>query len=242
MEQLSLLFFFVLYPTSILFGQSNNSFNEDSDLSCYITKNYVLGKFDYTSHSEFEKTPFKNSGKFIYLNKLTYEAFRKMFNAALEDGVELKIISGTRNFAHQKQIWERKWNKNENKNLTEMERAMKILRFSSMPGSSRHHWGTDIDLNNWENSYFETGEGKKIYDWLVHNANAYGFYQVYTSKEKGRTGYSEEKWHWSYFPVAEKCLKKYNSVVNNNDIEGFKGSHLAMEIQIIKDYVNGIEK
>ncbi|NJK84501.1 MAG: M15 family metallopeptidase [Saprospiraceae bacterium] len=41
------------------------------------------------------------------------------------------------------------------------ERALKILKYSSMPGTSRHHWGTDIDLNSFSNSYFEQGEGKK---------------------------------------------------------------------------------
>ena len=32
-----------------------------------------------------------------------------------------------------------------------------------MPSTSRHHWGTDLDLNNLNNSYFTSGKGKKIY-------------------------------------------------------------------------------
>ncbi|MBK8672515.1 MAG: D-alanyl-D-alanine carboxypeptidase family protein [Bacteroidetes bacterium] len=30
-----------------------------------------------------------------------------------------------------------------------------------MPGSSRHHWGTEVDINALSNAYFSTGEGKK---------------------------------------------------------------------------------
>ena len=42
-----------------------------------------------------------------------------------------------------------------------------IMKYSSMPSTSRHHWGTDIDLNSLENSYFEKGEGKKYsIGWL----------------------------------------------------------------------------
>lgn len=208
----------------------------------YINKEYVLGKFDYTSHPEFEPTEFMNSGKVIYLNSRTINAFSRMYDFATIYGIELKIISGTRNFSHQKSIWERKWDNKKNQNLTDVNRALNILEFSSMPSSSRHHWGTDIDLNSWENSYFESGKGKEVYEWLVENAAHFGFFQVYTSKDNGRKGYNEEKWHWSYMPLAEKCLRLFNSTVNYDDINGFKGSHLASEVEIIENYVNGIEK
>ena len=52
-----------------------------------------------------------------------------------------------------------------------------------MPSTSRHHWGTDIDLNSLNNSYFSSGKGLKEYDWLTTNANHYGFYQVYTDEK-----------------------------------------------------------
>ena len=98
-----------------------------------------------------------------------------------------------------------------------------------MPTTSRHHWGTDIDLNSLSNSYFEQGKGKKEYEWLIENANKYGFYQVYTSKENGRTGYNLEKWHWSYLPLASEYLKFYNANITYKDISGFKGSEYSEE-------------
>jgi LAS superfamily LD-carboxypeptidase LdcB len=111
-----------------------------------------------------------------------------------------------------------------------------------MPSSSRHHWGTDIDLNSLNNSYFNSGKGLSEYEWLITHANHFGFYQVYTEKNKNRTGYNLEKWHWSYLPLASKYLDFYNKRVINDDINGFEGFQQAQKVKIIKDYVNGIFK
>ena len=83
-----------------------------------------------------------------------------MVEAAEKEGISFKIISGTRNYFEQKAIWERKWQKYTA--LEPIERAKKILEYSSMPSSSRHHWGTDIDLNSLNNSYFNNGKGSEM--------------------------------------------------------------------------------
>ncbi len=207
----------------------------------YLDKDYVLGRFDYTKHSDFMLVPKDLSSKTIYLRKEVLEAFIKMSKQAKKEGVNLKIISGTRDFNHQKRIWNYKWT-DKYKHIPEHKRAKKILEFSSMPSTSRHHWGTDMDINDLENSYFEKGRGKKEYQWLVKNAKNYGFYQVYTSKEYGRTGYNEEKWHWSYLPLSAIYLKYYNDKVNYKDIRDFIGSDYAKDLQMIKKYVNGVNK
>ena len=125
---------------------------------------------------------------------------------------------------------------------SEIEKAKDILTYSSMPGTSRHHWGTDIDLNSLENSYFESGEGLKVYDFLERCGSELGFSQVYTDKINGRTGYEEEKWHWSFMPVSSVMLEEYNHLINNEDISGFDGSSSADSIKIISNYVNGIAR
>ena len=203
-----------------------------------ITSNFVLGKFDYKSDSTFVKVDSRYTTKEIYLNYMTYKAFLEMSKKAKIDGIDFKIISGTRNFYEQKAIWNRKWNLYNN--LNPIHRAKKILEYSSMPSTSRHHWGTDIDLNSLNNSYFNTGKGLKTYQWLKEHANSFGFYQVYTNKNNGRTGYNEEKWHWSFVPLASKYLEFYNSNIKTEDISGFEGSQLTKDLHIIEDYVNGI--
>lgn len=205
-----------------------------------ITKDFVLGKFDYRSDSTFSKIKSPYTSKEIYLKTETTDAFLKMYNEAQMAGIELKIISGTRNFDEQKVIWERKWKKYQN--LEPLQRAIKILEYSAMPGSSRHHWGTDIDLNSLNNSYFHRGKGLAVYEWLKTHANQFGFYQVYTDKDQGRTGYNLENWHWSYLPLANSYLDFYNNHIINEDIDGFSGYDQAQEVKIIQDYVNGISK
>lgn len=205
----------------------------------YLNKNYVLGKFDYTKNTDFAVIPKNLSSKKIYIRKEVLNAFLKMQTEAKKEKIDFKIISGTRNFAHQKRIWDWKWN-DKYKSFPPLERAKKILEFSSMPTTSRHHWGTDIDINSLNNSYFTKGKGKKEYDWLIKNAHKFGFYQVYTSKENGRTGYNEEKWHWSYVPLSSVYLKFYNQHITYKDIVDFKGYEFAKQINVINDYVNGI--
>ncbi len=187
----------------------------------------------------------------IYMQQEALDSFLKMHKAASTDGISLMIISGFRSFDHQKRIWENKWNGRQilhgNIKATDIsdhkEKALEILKYSAMPGTSRHHWGTDIDLNSLNNSYFAKGEGKKVYDWLSKNAIDYGFCQPYTSKSAGRqSGYEEEKWHWSYIPLANIYLKDYKRNVDYNDIKGFDGWQTAEKINVIEKFVISINK
>ena len=207
-----------------------------------IEKNILLGKFDYKKDSNFSIVSSRYSSKTIYLRNEVLLKFDQMYNAALKDGIKLVIISGTRSFNHQKYIWDRKWAKNILK-MDSISAVKEIMKYSSMPSTSRHHWGTDIDLNNLENSYFEIGEGKKIFDWLVKNAFKYGFHMTYDNQEETkRTGYKMEKWHWSYMPISEQFLIQFNEYINCENISSFKGSKFACHpnVDVIKNFVNGI--
>jgi LAS superfamily LD-carboxypeptidase LdcB len=164
-----------------------------------------------------------------------------MYEAALKDGLTLTILSATRNFDAQKAIWERKWNRPQYKGKSDIERIIDIMKFSSMPGTSRHHWGTDIDMNSLEPAYFKQGKGLLIYQWLTKNAANFGYHQTYTSKANGRTGYDEEAWHWSYIPLAKPMLDAYNQVITYQDLVGFSGCASAYKVRVLEDFVNGIE-
>ena len=112
-----------------------------------------------------------------------------------------------------------------------------------MPGTSRHHWGTDFDLNDLTNTYFDAGKGKAVHDWLKAHGADYGFCQVYSHKGgagERTSGYEEEKWHWSYLPVASWYLKQYPVDVGYDHITGFQGAEAAKGIDVIKTYVEAI--
>lgn len=229
---------------------TNHNHLQSADDSIYVKKEILLGKFSPSADTGFVPVDIKYaSTKGFYLNKKTYLAFIKMWEAAYKEGVDLKIVSATRTFEQQKKIWEGKFTGTTlyyGKNLAKTypdanERARYILKYSSMPGTSRHHWGTDVDINSVQNNYFESGTGKKTYEWLKKNAPTYGFCQPYTTLDSLRpVGYSEEKWHWSYMPLSTLYLKAYNKAIDASEIRGFKGSETANTLDVIKNYVNGI--
>ncbi|OYT71999.1 MAG: D-alanyl-D-alanine carboxypeptidase [Chloracidobacterium sp. CP2_5A] len=208
-----------------------------------VDKNYLLGKFDPALDSRFVKPDDRyasGAAQRQFLRKEAYEAFVKMAEDAIKDNIELAIVSATRNFDAQKAIWERKWMKLSTI-VSRIERAREILKYSAMPGTSRHHWGTDIDLNNLEDEYFLSGKGWEVYQWLTANAAKYGFCQPYTPKASGRAGYEEEKWHWSYTPLSTPLLRQYLNTVTLADITDFQGSEIAAELDVIKNYVAGVD-
>ncbi len=226
--------------------------NPEPKLEEDFTLEYLMGKFDPEQHPDFTciDANYADNGN-RFLRKDAYEAFKKMHAAALKDGVKLTIISATRNFEAQKGIWEAKWTgarqvdgEDISKTIAEpRQRALKILEYSSMPGSSRHHWGTDIDLNNLNNEHFLSGEGKKVYGWLRAHAHEYGYCQPYSPKGADRPdGYNEEKWHWSYMPVAKKLTQLAQEKLTDDMISGFKGAETAKSIGIVNKYVLGINQ
>jgi LAS superfamily LD-carboxypeptidase LdcB len=225
-----------------------------ASLNCTAQSNsldYIMGKVDYAQDERFAKIPREIANKEgMYMRKEALAAFQKMRKAAAQDGITLRILSAARSFNHQKRIWEGKWNGQrlvEGKNMKttytdETERARYIMKYSSMPGTSRHHWGTDIDINSFSPSYFESGKGAKEYDWLLDNAHKFGFCQTYTKKGKQRpNGYEEEKWHWSYMPIAKPLLAYFKKDVTSSDIKGFDGAG-SIPFDEVKKYVFGISK
>ena len=207
-------------------------------------KDLLIGKFKVETHPDFVLVDKKYHNKSeMYLQKQTLESFIKMREAAEKDGIHLTIISGTRDFYSQKSIWERKYNNYKKEGLSEIEIIKKIMLWSSMPTTSRHHWGTDIDINGFDDYFSEENKkANKEYKWLLINAPKFDFCQVYTEKGEGkrRTGYNEEKWHWSYMPLARKYLNLYQKTITYKDISGFSGSQFAKEMDIINKYVFGI--
>ena len=230
-------------PVDIQLQQDADTSHKSQPDSILFTKDELLGRFDPAGHQDFVRVESAYTAKEnIYLRKAAYDAFIQMHQAARAEGVVIRIISATRNFEDQKRIWEKKWIREKYKGWSDADKAKDILLYSSMPGTSRHHWGTDMDFNSVELAYFEQTEGKKLYSWLTKNAGRFGFVQTYTSKEHGRAGYQEEKWHWSYLPLSEIMLRSYNTSVTYDDLKGFSGCSTAKELRVIEDFVNGVAK
>ncbi len=219
----------------------------------------VTGGINPSSDSSFinlKKTFIRTDSKNHFLRKEAASALEKMsasFDSYIKElnaeraknnqpgvAVKITVISSTRTFDDQARIWNSKWNGSYSKERNLYKRGINILDFSSMPGTSRHHWGTDFDINSLNNSFFESGEGQILYMWLVVNAARFGFAQPFTSGRSG--GYQEEKWHWSYLPLSKKFLTEWNArYAEKKDfyiLKKFSGSDLF--IDKAEEYVNTI--
>ncbi|MCK0158705.1 M15 family metallopeptidase [Cellulophaga sp. F20128] len=190
---------------------------------------------EYSVQELMGQTDIDLYGKGINLRKEAHDAFLKMKVAAYSDGFDLKIVSSYRNYARQEGIWERKYLKyTQNENLSPLDAIEKIVEYSTIPGTSRHHWGTDIDIiDGYQKTTgdvlvpekFEAGgpfEDIKI--WMDENAQKYGFHLVYTNDKK-RRGFKYEPWHYSYAPISIPMLTQFRSknimrLLHNQDLLG----------------------
>jgi len=217
--------------------------DNESYINEHVDKNFLTGKVKREGNPLFIKLDATHTEREIYLLRPVYQAYKEMYKAALANGVKLVITSGHRTYIEQIVEWELRWN-NPGTGLpfaNDVEKATYLLRYRAMPCTTRHHWGTDIDLNSFEPAYYETKEGREVYNWLKDNAAYYGFYQPYTVyDEKRRVGFMEEKWHWSYKPLSQMMLKKYLQLVTIDDITGFKGDAAAKKLPVIDEWVCGI--
>ena len=221
---------------------ARQKFNEENIawVDKHVNKDYLLGNVRRQDNPLYVKVDKEHTERNIYLIHPVYEAYKKMYDAALADSVHLKLTSGHRTYQEQVYEWELRWNNPRTETIfeNEIEKARYILQYRAMPGTTRHHWGTDIDLNSFELAYFESQEGQAVYNWLKENAENYGFYQPYTPyNEKRPYGYREEKWHWSYKPLARHMLNKYLEVITIHDITGFEGDRTAVLIPVISIWV-----
>lgn len=160
------------------------------------------------------------AGRDCRLTPGTARAFQALATAAARDGIELAIASDYRDFGRQLAIWNAKANGQrpvldrdgqvlQPGSLGERELVFAILRWSALPGASRHHWGCDIDVYDAaavapdyqvqltpaecaQGGVFET-----LHRWLdrqLAQGDSYGFYRPYG---RDRGGVAPEPWHLS---------------------------------------------
>ena len=178
----------------------------------------------------------------------TREALKRMAAEARKEGIEIEVVSAYRSFQRQKEIFEGKYVKFTNQGLSPDAALKKIIEYSTIPGTSRHHWGTDLDLidgsaprpeNVLQARHFH-GDGPfcKLREWLELNAERFGFYEVYTDNAL-RKGFKYEPWHYSYAPVSKPMLKAYRELDIKAILQSEKvlGSEYFTD-QFIRDYLN----
>ncbi len=175
------------------------------------------------------------------INKQMLPDFLRLQRDANKDGFDLQIASAFRDFDRQLKIWNAKArgerpllddqeNVLDHSQLSPKEIMYAILRWSALPGSSRHHWGTDIDVFNGNTQTPESvklstsecignGPAASLHEWLdgkISQNAAYGFYRPYLTD---RGGVSPERWHLSYYPISRRLGEFYTFSLFKKNIE-----------------------
>lgn len=156
------------------------------------------------------------------LHRDAVEPFLAMRGAALADGIDLVPVSSFRDFERQCAIWNAKFRGErplldrdgallEALALDPAARVEAILWWSALPGASRHHWGSDLDVVDGAAlpagtapqlvpaEFAADGPFARLEAWLAANMQRFGFFRPYAT---ARGGVSPEPWHLSYAPVA----------------------------------------
>ena len=198
-----------------------------------------------------------------FLQAEAVKAFQGLQQSAVKNGFNLQPASSFRDFARQQLIWNGKFS-GERKvhddfgtalelgQLDDWQKCQAILRWSALPGASRHHWGTEIDifdpdllpqgqslqLEPWE--YEQGGYFFELSEFLTENLPhfdfALPFMQIPKNKKIGR-----EPWHISYLPLADQAAKQFSSEIlilswQNEEIGG-KTALLENLEQIFTEYI-----
>ena len=147
-----------------------------------------------------------------------FKAFKLMRNAAAKEGIAIEIVSAYRSFNRQKNIWNKKYTKYTSQGLPPKKAIEKIIEYSTIPGTSRHHWGTDIDIIDGsvpkpktllvEANFKHEGVYSKLKKWMDENSEKFGFYLVYDNN-LNRKGFKYEPWHYSYKPLSQPMLNQF---------------------------------
>jgi LAS superfamily LD-carboxypeptidase LdcB len=158
------------------------------------------------------------------------DAFAALQADARDAGFELAIASSYRSFDRQLAIWngkasgERPVYDDQDRPVTlaamsPAEQLHAILRFSAIPGTSRHHWGTDLDVYDANAmpadykvrlSLEEVSAGgpfDALHNWLdarMAAGESHGFFRPYAAD---RDGVAPERWHLSYAPLSVSCAR-----------------------------------
>lgn len=153
---------------------------------------------------------------------------KRLASAARQAGFEMRVASGYRSFERQQAIWNAKATGRralldergqplDASTLSPADTLFAILRWSALPGASRHHWGTDIDV--YDASALAEGQSLQLtreeaegpfapfHEWLsgyLNGPDNPGFFRPY---DRDRGGVSPEPWHLSYAPLANRYAR-----------------------------------
>ncbi|MFP3350957.1 M15 family metallopeptidase [Pseudoalteromonas sp. SIMBA_153] len=165
--------------------------------------------------------------------------FVALQSAAASAGFDLCIASSFRDFNRQSAIWNAKFSNKrvvlnkaqqavELNSLSDIEKCTAIMLYSALPGASRHHLGTDLDIfdksavsDDYElqltpDEYQHGGPFAELSQWLDTHLAEFGFYRPY---QHDLGGVAPELWHISHIAQSEQLMRHLSVEVLHNCIK-----------------------
>jgi len=159
----------------------------DPELLQKYSKVYFLNE-NYVPKTLIEITPeytFDPEKDYLFYSK-TWPFLQDLMSAAINSGIDIKIISAYRSFGEQSDL----------KSNYKMIYGSGANQFSADQGYSEHQLGTTVDFTTSEiGSSFSGFEKTEAYQWLKDNAFKYGFILSYP---EDNNYYQFEPWHWRF--------------------------------------------
>ncbi len=198
------------------------------------------------------------------LHREAVKPFRALRTAAAKQGLDVMPFSAFRDFQQQVEIWNRKFrgerplydrdgNVRDHAALNEEQMVEAILVWSAVPGASRHHWGSEIDVYDraalpegyrvrlLPEEYAPGGVFERLADWLSDNLERFDFFRPY---DQDRGGVYPEPWHISYAPVAARAQRALTADVIAGALQDADvlGKHIVLERlpEIFRQYVANV--
>lgn len=181
--------------------------------------------------------PINNQPNAPCLHQAVLADFAALQQAASQAGFTLMVASGYRSFARQLAIWNGKFNgekpvldaDSQPLDITQLSddaRVKAILRWSALPGASRHHWGTDLDVYDKRAlaphqrlaltpPEYDDGPQAAFSQWLKTHAPQWGFFLPYA---EGKGGVAREPWHISHIATSATLLSAFSQDMLANAI------------------------
>lgn len=162
-----------------------------SDLdSIYILVNKYSGLPADYEPSDLVQVPSSGENENVRMRKEAAEAFKKLIEAASNEGFILNACSAYRSYAYQTDLF----NSGAASNGEEY-----ADRYWTRPGYSEHQSGlaVDIRMDN-DCSDLDAVRYNSHYDWLLENMHMYGFILRYPDDKEDKTKIAPESWHLRY--------------------------------------------
>ena len=165
-----------------------------------------------------------------YLDRRCARFYKKMLDAAKEDGIELITSSAYRSYEYQKENFENSMKTRMDSGMTEEEAYADTLIQVQLPGHSEHNVGLAVDiLSNEYTGMDDSGfENTKAFEWLSKHASEYGFILRYPKGKQDITGIIYEPWHYRFVGLyyakevenSGLCLEEYFMKMGWADTDG----------------------